>query len=249
MPDDAAVKLGHWLEVVRRTRIGRTVKGIAFVLASYADTDGNNIFPSLATLAVAAEVDYKTAKRSLADLVQLGLIEKVARRSGARGRFDEYRLILAPDLLSRTVVPTPEEFQTAVESVREANRSKAVRTGARVPRTEAVHIDADDGMAESVRGTARPKNRVVRGTGSTSYGERRSGVPLIAPLIEKLPLMPAAVAPDSVTNVEVRPPPKSQAIGFCLRCYEQGQITLAVDSVAGDACEFHLTKARKGRVA
>ena len=93
------IKLGHWHETVRRARIGRTTKGVAFVLASWADVEGRNIFPSLATLSVAAEVDYRTAKRALAELLTYGLIERVARRSGARGRFDEYRLILAADVL------------------------------------------------------------------------------------------------------------------------------------------------------
>jgi DNA-binding transcriptional ArsR family regulator len=92
--------VGAWNAVVRRARIGRERKAAALVVSSYANADGTGIHCGVARLAVDLEVSYSTARRCLAWLREVGLIEVV--RAGNRQRknlADEYRLILGPDVL------------------------------------------------------------------------------------------------------------------------------------------------------
>lgn len=154
-----AANVREWTDLVRRARLGRTTKGIAFLIASYADPDGTRIFPGLATIAVAAEVDYKTAKRALAELVAAGLLAKVAGRSGRRGRSDEYRLVFDHDRLDASTVMRPDEFEKAVEVIRAGQRRSGRNpgTGVGVDRPDAVG-DGPSGGPSSTRGrsTADP---------------------------------------------------------------------------------------------
>lgn len=129
------VSVREWTDVVRRARLGRTVKHIAFTLATYADyADGTRVYPGLALLAVAAEVNYTTVKRAVAKLLQCGLIEIVNARPGVPNRGTEYRLVLALDLLDRVDVLSPALVAKEVEEIRIANR-RGRRTGAGDPRT------------------------------------------------------------------------------------------------------------------
>lgn len=226
------------------------------MLASWADTDGRNVFPSLATLAVAAEVDYKTAKKALSELLAAGLVEKVARRSGVRGRFDEYRLCVAADVTDRVEVLSPDEYQAAAEKVRSANR-KPPGTGKQIPRTpvdDVVDSPVDDWLPDDdfsinepvVRGTARPKPETVRGTARQSYGERGSGVPLSTPHLQNLSLISPTLELAESHSPQVRASaPTRDGFGFCLACYHStGQVVLAVDQIAGAACSQHLAAKR-----
>lgn len=189
--NEVGASVKSWIDVVRRARIGKTVKGIALVLASFADyRTGRDIFPSLAKVAVAAEVDYKTAKRALAALTAAGLIEKVNGHTGARGNYDEYRLILAPDVLERIDVLTPTQYENEVQRVREANSRKAKPRDVRGA-TDPVPGEVPEG---DLRGAGDPvpadppqdrtgystsESDEVRGTGSPEYGVPESGVPPI----------------------------------------------------------------------
>lgn len=224
---DGSVKLGHWHEVLRRAQIGRTTKGVALVLASYANTDGENIFPSIAVLSVAAEVTYKTAKKAVAELIAYGLIEVVARRRGGKGRFDEYRLILAPDLLTRVRVLDPDEYAKAAEMVRIAVRSAPDR-GKRVHPIDAPSVPFDLVDNSEIGGTASP---VISEIGGTAFPDRvngTSGVSLISTSHEK-----------AISHV-----PRLRAartgLGFCVTCYAEGQTTVAADAEAGSFCSVHL---------
>jgi DNA-binding MarR family transcriptional regulator len=171
-----------WIDIVRRARLGRTTKGVAYLVATYADTDGSHIFPGIATVAVAAEVDYKTAKKALAELVAKGLLERVASRTGRRGIGDEYRLILGDDLQELVEVLSPAQFELAAEKFRDANRrSKRTKgTGNADPRPELegrgtpAPVPSTD--EEEGRGTAEPQNDEGRGTGGAQDGERESAV-------------------------------------------------------------------------
>ena len=173
-----AVDRWTWIDVVRRTRLGRTTKGIAFLVATYADNDGSRVFPGLAVLAVAAEVDYKTAKRAVGELVKAGLLERVGRRGASRGSSTEYRLVLAEDLLERVDVLTPAAFEVEAERARAANRRG--RTGNSNPRTEtgvqgfATPVpDSADGPGTG-NGATPAESRT--GNGVPAYGERLSAV-------------------------------------------------------------------------
>src|ERR1051326_2391165 len=95
---DEPLTLRQWTDIVRRARLGRTVKSVALMLATYADADGTRVFPGVARVAVDCELSYNVVKASLGDLRTAGLIALV-RRAGRAGQADEYRLTIAEDLL------------------------------------------------------------------------------------------------------------------------------------------------------
>lgn len=117
------VDLGRWNELIRRARIGRERKLVALVFSSYAATDGTSIYCGVARLAVDCEIGYSTARRYLAWLREVGLIELVRRGNRKRGRSDEYRLILAPDLLEHLDLPDPTTYKDLRDGMLGANRA------------------------------------------------------------------------------------------------------------------------------
>lgn len=80
------------------------VKLLAFCLADYANPEGDDIFPSICTLADHVGVSERTVQRHLGRLVEIGFIRQVgnsrggAMRKGAdgkrRGRTNRYRIDL-----------------------------------------------------------------------------------------------------------------------------------------------------------
>lgn len=122
-----AVTLRQWTDVVRRARLGRTVKAVAMVLATYADSDGTRVFPGVARLAYDCEINYNTAQQALAKLREVQLVELVrpsARKGAKRRDADEYRLILGPELLDHIEVPTPAAAEVAMEAIRRAKQGR-----------------------------------------------------------------------------------------------------------------------------
>lgn len=146
------ITLRQWTDVVRRARLGRTVKAVAMVLATYADADGTRVFPGVARLSYECELGYNVTQNALAKLREVQLIELV-NRSTRRGTADEYRLILGEELLERVEVPTPAQVEVAINAIRGAKhgRHKAnlhpTTLGAGEPKTAELHptgMGADD---------------------------------------------------------------------------------------------------------
>jgi Helix-turn-helix domain len=123
--EDEGAAVYEWVSVIRRARLGPTVTAVALMIATYADPDGTHVYPGIARLAVQAELDYRTVRRAVAALRAAGLIEMVRRGARRSGRSDEYRLILAVDLLERCEVPTPAAERLAIEGVTAAARRRA----------------------------------------------------------------------------------------------------------------------------
>lgn len=125
-----------WTDVLRRVRFGATVRvpgasrgvrgatvrAVALMLATFADSDGSRAFPGTARLSVACELDYRTTKRCVAILRHFGLITAVRVARRAR-RADEYQLTLPVDLLERLEVMTPAAVEAAIAKIRRDNRS------------------------------------------------------------------------------------------------------------------------------
>jgi hypothetical protein len=159
------VTLRQWTDVVRRARLGRTRKAVALMLATYADADGGRIFPGLPTLAIVCEMDYKTVKGHVDQLVKLGLLDRLPRTRGARGSHQGYHLALPAELLDRVDVLTPTQLANEAERVRDSNRRQPRSTGVDNPRTGSGSTGAaDPGTAEPSTGVARP------GTGEEVQG-------------------------------------------------------------------------------
>lgn len=148
---DDTVTVRQWTDLVRRCRLGRTVKAAAFALGTYADFDtGRRVRPGIARLAVDAELHYSTAKAAVARLREVGLITLV-RRGRARGHADEYRLTIGPALLDHIEVLTPAAVTAATERMRAGRRR---RTGADDP--------DGPGGGQSVRPARPPVDNAVR---------------------------------------------------------------------------------------
>lgn len=140
-----------WTDVVRRTRLGRTTKLVALLMANYADGDGTRIFPGVARIAVEAELTYNVVKTALAALREAGLIELV-RQATRKGDSDEYRLILDPDLIERVSVLSPGEVSVAIASMRDARRGgvrKRDQGPDPQPTERAAHGGSDDSAQPS----------------------------------------------------------------------------------------------------
>ncbi len=123
MSDEYAVSLRQWTDVLRRTRLGRTAKAVGLMLATYADSDGTRVYPGIARLAVECELTYNVVQTALAKLRDGGLIELV-RKATRRGDSDEYRLIIAIDLIERVDVLSPSQVTVAIEQMRSQRRGK-----------------------------------------------------------------------------------------------------------------------------
>lgn len=120
---DEPITVRQWTDVVRRARLGRTNKAVALMLATYADNDGTRVFPGVARIAVDCEISYNVAQTALSALRAAGLIERVTYGARRRGKSDEYRLLLAADLLDRVEVLTPGQVTVA------ADRMQTVHAG------------------------------------------------------------------------------------------------------------------------
>lgn len=157
------VKPGNWIKVIRCLKLDGVVAGVAaktlkevlFYLATYADYDyGNDVRPGTARIAVECEIDYRTAKRCLAAIRDLGLI-RLVRSATRRGHADEYQLTIPADLHDRGILRTPDEVDNEIEQIRRRHR--------RDPASSPPAPDDDPGtgrsrtrIAPTVRGNQRP---------------------------------------------------------------------------------------------
>ncbi len=134
---DQLHKPGDWMKVFRRIRFtgtrdgvrGATIKAVGTMLASYANyKNGTEIRPGTARLAVDCEVNYRTAKRCLAILRDVGLIVLV-RKAERHGLADEYRLDFPEDLLDREEIEVwdPDRYEEEIDRLREKHRGRYVR--------------------------------------------------------------------------------------------------------------------------
>jgi hypothetical protein len=142
--DRIPVTVREWTDILARIRFGTVaaagknysaarIKLVAHRLATYADSDGSRVRPGIARLALDLEIDYRTARDTLALLRRLGLIH-LSRGSTRRGHADEYRLTLPLDLLDRDDLDvwTPTRHATELQRLREIHRG-ASRTRDRHP--------------------------------------------------------------------------------------------------------------------
>ncbi len=153
-PADESVTLRQWTDVVRRARLGRTVKAVALTLATYADNDGTRVFPGVARLAVDCELTYNVVQSALSTLRAAGLIT-VVRRGSRRGQADEYRLILATDILDRVEVLTPTQVADAASKLAERRRGRHRPARAAAP-TDAAPDETHDNLHPAAPGAAGP---------------------------------------------------------------------------------------------
>jgi DNA-binding transcriptional ArsR family regulator len=147
--------LGEWNALVRRARMTAKQKLCALVVSSYADVEGGDIHCGVARLAVDMEVSHRTARRYLAWLREVGLIELVREGNRRRRRSDEYRLTLGPQVFVHLDVPDPERYKVMCSDVAPTDQGSS-----------RVSHDDDDSEADS-----KPDH----GTTMVSHGGRIMG--------------------------------------------------------------------------
>ena len=251
--------VSEWLSVVRRARLGRTVKGIAYALATRCNNDGTRLFTGIARLAVECEVTPKVMKQTLRTLREVGLIELV-HASRTLGETNEYRLTLPPE--GRLVVPTPAAHDLEIARVSASLRGKWKNLrGTGNPAGDDLRGSSDTAGEDDEpepAGYAKDRNEPPAGYGKDDL----RGTPY--PATSPLPRQSTTTSPNTEelrTDLEVvddptpnqdpifsegqKPrlrlvPPAGQGFGFCLPCHAQGKTTLAVDPVNGAACATHL---------
>lgn len=143
MTDDERSRRFQWEQILRRARVdkiipakgkrgavsGTAFKAVAYTWASYGGPGGTDIYPGIATVAVGAEVGYKTAKLVTAKLVELGLLRLVAPSRRRRGHFDEYELAIPADLFDLLEILSPDQVKEAAAAMRESYRGKPTEGG------------------------------------------------------------------------------------------------------------------------
>jgi hypothetical protein len=172
---ERSLTVGAWNALVRRARIGRERKAVALTISSYANRDGTGIHCGVATLAVDCEIGYSTARRYLAWMREVGLIELVKSGNVRRGLSDEYQLTLGPDVREHLKVPQDDEYKALKDELREANRSGEKARRMRVLRSPQASAEptAEDGsesapVAESALTQASAENPDLRSESAPS---------------------------------------------------------------------------------
>lgn len=158
--DDISITVRQWTEVIRRARIGRSVKAVALMMATYADANGTRIFPGLAVLAVATELNYKTVSSAVSKLQKWGLIERLKTSHRGRRHADEYRLVLAADVVERVEILDPRAFKEAADAIRKRHRGVYKTNKYEVDDSSAVESVENDGLRPTER-VAEPEGQPV----------------------------------------------------------------------------------------
>jgi hypothetical protein len=119
----------------------RTIAGISYRLALWADPDGSNVKPSLDRVAVICRVDFKTAQTVMAILREIGLLELL--RHGGRGQASLHRLTVPVDLLERVQHRSPDDIRALMAGLR-ARRWKPISGG--MPTTDRDRLPGVDNV-------------------------------------------------------------------------------------------------------
>lgn len=138
---DYGASVREWTDVVRRARLGRTIKTVAQALATYADANGTRIRPGVARLAVECEIGKTAVKNAMAFLRDVGLIERTVYGSRRDGRCDEYRLIIGPDILDKVTVLSPAQLRLEVDRLQSGRASSASEPVNLGPSTATPNLD------------------------------------------------------------------------------------------------------------
>jgi hypothetical protein len=139
-PEARPVDRYEWERVIRRARLGRVIAGnakgsrggvsaaafkaVAFTWSSHGNSDGSDIYPGDATLAVESEVGLKAVKAIKAAMVRLGLTTRTKAGARRQGQGDVYRLTLpvSPTLDKLIEVLSTDEVRAAAVATYEKQR-------------------------------------------------------------------------------------------------------------------------------
>lgn len=121
-----------WERIIRRVQLHHTTKGVALIMASYADGDGTRIRPGVERLARVLCASDKTVRRHVKTLCDLGFLERTKHGNRHSGEVNEYRLTMPADLLGRLPMIDPSEMiqvSLTVMGDRQTNGGRGMSNG------------------------------------------------------------------------------------------------------------------------
>ena len=215
-PDDYGAKLGKWQKLVRRSRIDPELKLAALTLASYANASGREIAVSVARLAVDVDINYSAARRHLAELRRLGLIELTKRANRRLGRSDVYRLTIGPDTDDLLDLPSEDAYRKLISEItntqrngnaerarRYRQRQREARNNAQAERGESVSDPVDNPNDD---GDGPPRLTLITGgaealfDGITLKTSRNNAQPQPPDLRRRTAYLPTRTSPLRTTS-------------------------------------------------
>lgn len=116
-----------WERVIRRADLPLSTKGVALLLASYADDKGRKVHPGEERLARVSGINARNVRRHVAKIRDLGLITRTSRANRKRGLADEYRLTVPVDLASLNLLDVDEAER--IEPVDNSSYHRSTETG------------------------------------------------------------------------------------------------------------------------
>lgn len=105
----------EWERIVRRVRMPKERKFVAFVLATYASANGTQIRPGERRIAAVCDMGERTVRRHVTALRDMGLLDQIGRGGGPNKAASLYRLTIPTDLLERAELLDPDEGTPATQ--------------------------------------------------------------------------------------------------------------------------------------
>lgn len=139
----------EWERVIKRIVWPKPVKFLALTLATYADPDGSRVRPGMDALAGDTGDTARNVGRLMGVLLDVGMVEEVARGGGrnGRGRASAYRLTVPTDLLGRvTLRPlgTADDVSPDTQMSGHSNESADTQMSGDSDRTPVDNLDSPD---------------------------------------------------------------------------------------------------------
>jgi hypothetical protein len=139
MSTEHRATLSDWYRFVRRARFADARKiAVTLMVGTYASNDGTSVKCGVARLAVDCEIGYSTARRYLAWMREVGLIELVRAGSPKAKRPDEYQLTIGPETEKVLSALAEDEYRDLIDGVKATNRD-----GEKVRRLRSPKASAD----------------------------------------------------------------------------------------------------------
>lgn len=161
-----------WERVVRRVDLPLPTKGVALLLATYADEKGRKVHPGEERLSRVTGINVRNTRRHVAKLRDLGLITRVSRSNRMAKKADVYRLTVPLDLSVLDLLD-PEEGERPEPVDNSDHRSPATGTeGDSTGRTGPVEGSSDGGSpvsGDATTGHAATVSPVTSDPPSTMY--------------------------------------------------------------------------------
>lgn len=155
----------EWERVIRRADLPLGTKGVALLMATWADEDGTNVRPGEERLARVAGINARNTRKHVTKLRSLGLLVLVSRADRFRKLADVHRLSVpvSEDGIAALGLLDPNENHRSPETSDPVDNSEV--TGQQGPVTEGDTPDGTHGSpvsGDGVTGLSQTQSPVTR---------------------------------------------------------------------------------------